>query len=207
MRPPWSSIRKVLRFIRIVGLIKTWSRSGSTIDLEGRSARAGLILAYLLHMPIHNDNNADDDIIRSEVTYWMLPTSDTEILNLTNYQTMISSWGYYGRLPLHIKSLIKYGRIFTHLRATFSEGEIKSESWTRVNWSAVQNGFTLARRDIRSIRYESETDKLQQCTAHYLYSFVAKNSKPPVWRRVRIPPPQSLRVVRGDVKGTQCPGV
>jgi hypothetical protein len=29
----------------------------------------------------------------------------------------------------------------------------------------------------------------------------------PVWRRVRIPPPQSLRVVRGDIKGTQCPGV
>jgi hypothetical protein len=25
----------------------------------------------------------------------------------------------------------------------------------------------------------------------------------PVWRRVRIPPPQSLRVVRGDEKGTQ----
>jgi hypothetical protein len=25
----------------------------------------------------------------------------------------------------------------------------------------------------------------------------------PVWRRVRIPPPQSLRFVRGDRKGTQ----
>jgi hypothetical protein len=28
-----------------------------------------------------------------------------------------------------------------------------------------------------------------------------------VWRRVRIPPPQSLRVVRGDEEGTQCSGV
>jgi hypothetical protein len=25
----------------------------------------------------------------------------------------------------------------------------------------------------------------------------------PVWRRVRLPPPQSLRVVRGDEEGTQ----
>jgi hypothetical protein len=29
----------------------------------------------------------------------------------------------------------------------------------------------------------------------------------PVRRRVRILPPQSLRVVRGDKNGTQCPGV
>jgi hypothetical protein len=27
--------------------------------------------------------------------------------------------------------------------------------------------------------------------------------KYPVWRRVKIPPPQSLRVVRGDEEGTQ----
>jgi hypothetical protein len=34
-------IRKVLLFIRSVGLIKGWSRRGSTKDLEGQSVRAG----------------------------------------------------------------------------------------------------------------------------------------------------------------------
>jgi hypothetical protein len=40
-------------------------------------------------------------------------------------------------------------------------------------------------------------------TYYNIYNFVALVRMRLVWRRVRILPPQSLRVVRGDKKGTQ----
>jgi hypothetical protein len=64
-------------------------------------------------------------------------------------------------------------------------------------WSSV-TGLDLQRRLNKfPVRYE--------LNSYIRYS--RKISLFPVWRRVRIPPPESLRVVRGDIKGTQCPGV
>jgi hypothetical protein len=45
--------------------------------------------------------------------------------------------------------------------------------------------------------YSSETSVYNKPTRRHI------PETDPVWRRVRIPPPQSLRVVRGDEGGTQ----
>jgi hypothetical protein len=50
-------IRKVLRIIRCVVLITGWIRRGSTISLEGCSARAGWILAHPLHIHTSHDSS------------------------------------------------------------------------------------------------------------------------------------------------------